>query len=95
MAVILAEPSLKLRRANGQVKVRFTNTNNTLDPTTADIKVGDEILLGLQGVVAEQKRPAEDPERGVELELHYTKGVTVRVIRNAVSLNTAANADMV
>jgi hypothetical protein len=97
MAVILAEPSLRLRRANGQVKARFTNTS-ALSLAMADITVGDEMLLSLQGAEAEWKSEAEKLERGIRLELRYTKNVAVRVLRNGVevvSQNTIVDAGMV
>lgn len=97
MAVILAEPSLRLRRANGQVKVRFTNIG-ALSLAMADITVGDEMQLSLQGAVAEWKSEAEKLERAITFELCYTKDVAVRVLRNGVevfNLNTHVDAGMV
>lgn len=96
VAVILAEPSLRLRRANGQVKARFTN-DCALSLAMADVTVGDEMLLSLQGAVAERKSEVEKLERGIGLELCYTKGVAVRVLRNGVevvNLNTIVGAGM-
>jgi hypothetical protein len=96
MAVILAEPSLRLRRANGQVKARFTNAS-ALSLTMADITVGDEMLLSLQGAAAEWKSEDEKLERGIGLELRYTNSVALRVLRNGVevvSQNTIVDAGM-
>ena len=53
MAVILAEPSLRLRRAKGHVKVRFTNVGD-LSLAIANIIIGDEMFLSLQGAVVLQ-----------------------------------------
>lgn len=97
MAVILAEPSLRLRRANGQVKARFTNAS-ALSLAMADIMVGDKMLLSLQGAEAEWKSEAEKLERGIGLELCYTNNVAVRVLRNGVEVvnqNTIVDAGMV
>ena len=90
MAVILAAPSLRLRRAKGHVKVRFTNVGD-LSLAIANIIIGDEMFLSLQGAVANWESEAEKLERGMGFELCYTKDVTVRVLREGaevVNLNT-------
>ncbi|KAJ6267459.1 hypothetical protein PSV08DRAFT_355028 [Bipolaris maydis] len=85
MAVVLAEPSLRLRRVNGQVKVRFTNSS-ALSLAMTDITIGDEVLLSLQGAVVEWKSQIEKIKRGVGFGLCYTKDVVVRVLRNGVEI---------
>jgi hypothetical protein len=97
MAVILAEPSLRLRRANGQVKARFTGAGG-LALDKAHIAVGDEMLLSLQDAVAEERSGTEKLERGLGFELCYAKGAAMRVLRNGVevfSLNALADGGMV
>ena len=97
MALILAEPSLRLRRENGQVKVRFTGVGG-LALAKAHIAVGDEMLLSLQGAVAEEKSGTQKLERGLGFELRYARGVAMRVLRNGVevfSLNALADASVI
>ncbi|RYO47998.1 hypothetical protein AA0116_g12823 [Alternaria tenuissima] len=52
----------------------------------ADITVGDEMVLSLQGAAAEWKSEDEKLERGIGLELRYTNSVALRVLRNGVEV---------
>lgn len=93
MAVILAERSLRLRRANGQVKVRFTGAD-ALTLAMADITIGDEMRLRLEGAVVKSRSDAEQLRGGTTFELCYTEAVAVQVLRDGVEVfNLNTNVD--
>jgi hypothetical protein len=93
MAVVLAEPDLKLRRADGQVKVCFSDAC-ALSLSTASITIGDEVLLSLQGV---EIKKAVKLNRGIDLEMHYVDRLSIQVLRNGVRVfnhKTAGDIDL-
>jgi hypothetical protein len=79
-ALLLAEPDLRLRRKNGQVRTRFSEASARAITTTS-VSIGDEVVLSLRGVEFIQDRAISMPRRSIEWELSYTQTVVVQVFR--------------
>lgn len=96
MALILAEPSLRLRRANGQVKVRFTGAG-ALTLAMADVAVGDRVQLNLQGAVAKSRSEPKQLQGGIAFELCYTEIMALWMLPNGdpiLSLEPNVDTDL-
>ncbi|KAJ4308459.1 hypothetical protein N0V94_009344, partial [Neodidymelliopsis sp. IMI 364377] len=84
-ALLLAEPSFRARRHNGQVRVRFTSTAARALANTG-VGIGDEVVLSLQGAEIVRAHMGHTPRKSVEWELVYKQTVVVTVRRAGVEL---------
>lgn len=87
LAVLVAEPDFRLRRARGQVKVNFTGSSakHVFD---AGIGSGDELVLSLDGAewIKDAATPPQTPGRGIEWELKFAEKLVVQVRDCAMSI---------
>jgi hypothetical protein len=90
-AILLAEPDLRLRRKNGQVRVRFSTASAKAIATTG-VGIGDEIVLSLRGAQFIQEGAISTPGKSIDWELSYTQTVVVQVFRNGSEI---ANLELV
>jgi hypothetical protein len=90
-ALLLAEPNLRLRRRNGQVRVRFSTASAKAIATTG-VEIGDEIVLSLRGAHFIQEGAISTPGKSIDWELSYTQTVVVQVFRNGSEI---ANLELV
>jgi len=82
-ALLLAEPDVRLRRKNGQVRARFSGASAKAVATTG-VGIGDEVVLSLRGAEFVKEGAVSTPGRSIEWELSYVHTVTMRVYRNGV-----------
>lgn len=91
-SVLLAEPDVRLRRTNGQVKVTFHALVAERIAET-HVGIGDEVVLGLSGCRLEENGTAtQTPSRYVAWDVHFDDRVHIEVIleepeKNASWLN--------
>lgn len=79
-SVLLAEPDVRLRRSNGQVKVTFHALVAERIAET-HVGIGDEIVLGLSGCRLEGNGTAtQTPSRYVAWDVHFDNRVHIEVI---------------
>jgi hypothetical protein len=90
-AILLAEPELRLRRKNGQVRVRFSGASAKAIATTG-VGIGDEVVLSLRGAQFVQEGVISTPGRSIDWELSYTQTVVVQVVRDG---SEVANLELV
>lgn len=75
----LAEPDIRLRRANGEVRVSFQGSS-ARTVFEAGIGSGDEVRLSLEGVEWIKDDSAQNtPRRGIEWELKFTERLVLVV----------------
>ncbi|KAI8933024.1 hypothetical protein NX059_009673 [Plenodomus lindquistii] len=80
-ALLLADPDFRLRRKNGQVRVRFTGSSAKAIATTG-VGIGDEVLLSLRGAEFVKDGAVQTPGRSIDWELEYGQTLTVQVFRD-------------
>ncbi|CAN9213771.1 unnamed protein product [Alternaria sp. RS040] len=90
-ALLLAEPDVRLRRKNGQVRARFSGASAKAVATTG-VGIGDEVVLSLRGAEFVKEGAVSTPGKSIEWELSYLHTVTMRVYRNRVE---TASLDLV
>ncbi|KAI4951904.1 hypothetical protein J4E91_003365 [Alternaria rosae] len=90
-ALLLAEPELRLRRKNGQVRARFSGASAKAI-ATAGVGIGDEVVLSLRGAEFVKEGAVSTPGKSIEWELSYTQTVVIRVYRNG---SETANLELV
>jgi hypothetical protein len=90
-ALLLAEPDLRLRRKNGQVRARFSGASAKAIATTG-VGIGDEVVLSLRGAEFVKEGVISTPGKSIEWELSYTQTVVVQVYRNG---SESANLELV
>lgn len=79
-SVLLAEPDVRLRRANGQVKVTFHALVAERIAET-HVGIGDEVVLGLSGCRLEGNgTQIQTPSRYVAWDVHFDDRVHIEVI---------------
>ena len=79
LSLLLVEPDFRLRRQQGQVRVRFQGSSARA-VAKAGLSSGDELALGLQGVSWEKDTTtANTPGRGIEWELSFGERVVFEV----------------
>ncbi|KAH9875862.1 hypothetical protein IAQ61_003327 [Plenodomus lingam] len=84
-SLLLADPDFRLRRRNGQVRVRFTGSSAKAIATTG-AGIGDELLLSLRGAQFVKQGAIQTPGRSIDWELEYEQTVVVQVFRNGSQL---------
>ena len=78
-SVLLADPDVRLRHHNGQVRIHFMGASAKA-AAGCTIKYGDRISLKLQGVQWERDQaPSSTPGRSVEWELQFDQYVSLQV----------------
>ncbi|KAL1799128.1 hypothetical protein ACET3X_003165 [Alternaria dauci] len=82
-ALLLAEPDVRLRRKNGQVRARFSGPSAKAVATTG-VGIGDEVVLSLRGAEFVKEGAVSTPGRSIEWELSYAHTVMIRIYRNGV-----------
>jgi hypothetical protein len=92
-ALLLADPDFRLRRKQGQVRVRFSGASATAIAKSG-IGIGDEVTLGLQGALfLEGVGDARTPGKSVDWELGYGRRLVIEVcsleIRDGQQLTTS------
>jgi len=90
-ALLLAEPELRLRRKNGQVRARFSGASAKAI-ATAGVGIGDEVVLSLRGAEFVKEGAVSTPGKSIEWELSYTQTVVIQVYRNG---SETANLELV
>ena len=90
-ALLLAEPDLRLRRKNGQVRARFSGASAKGLATTG-VGIGDEVVLSLRGAQFIQEGAISTPGKSIDWELSYVQTVVVQVLRNEIEI---ANLELV
>jgi hypothetical protein len=90
-ALLLAEPDLRLRRKNGQVRARFSGASAKAIATTG-VGIGDEVVLSLRGAEFVKEGAVSTPGKSIEWELSYAQTVVVQVYRNG---SETANLELV
>lgn len=79
VAFLLSEPDFRLRRARGQVRVRFSGSSAKAIAASG-IASGDEVILCLDGVEwVSDKDTVVTPGRGIEHELKFTERLLLQV----------------
>jgi hypothetical protein len=79
IALLLAEPDFRLRRAKGQVRVQFSGASAKAI-ARSEISSGDEVTLSLEGVEwAKDPKTTQAPGQSVDWELRFTERVVAQV----------------
>ncbi|EUC46754.1 hypothetical protein COCMIDRAFT_25231 [Bipolaris oryzae ATCC 44560] len=91
LALLLAEPDLRLRRKNGQVRARFSGASAKAIATTG-VGIGDEVVLSLRGAQFVTEGAISTPGRSIDWELEYVQTVVIRIYRNG---EETANIELV
>lgn len=79
VAFLLAEPDFRLRRARGQVRVRFSGSSAKAIAASGT-QSGDEVTLGLDGAEwLPDNETIAAPGRGIEWELKFTERLLLQV----------------
>ncbi|KAF1928188.1 uncharacterized protein M421DRAFT_5261 [Didymella exigua CBS 183.55] len=90
-ALLLAEPDLRLRRKNGQVRAHFSSTSARALATTG-VGIGDEVVLGLHGAQFVQDGAVGTPGKRIDWELAYTQTLAISVRRDGAEI---ANLELI
>lgn len=91
LALLLAEPDLRLRRRNGQVRARFSGASAKAIATTG-VGIGDEVVLSLRGAQFVTEGAISTPGKSIDWELEYVQTVVIRIYRNG---EETANIELV
>ncbi|EMD92320.1 hypothetical protein COCC4DRAFT_162301 [Bipolaris maydis ATCC 48331] len=91
LALLLAEPDLRLRRRNGQVRARFSGASAKAIATTG-VGIGDEVVLSLRGAQFVTEGAISTPGKSIDWELEYVQTVVIRIYRNS---EETANIELV
>jgi len=79
LSLLLVEPDFRLRRHQGQVRVRF-NGASAKAVARSGISSGDQLLLSLRGIQWEKDASvATTPGKGIEWEIRYGERVQLQV----------------
>lgn len=81
LALLLAEPDVRLRRKNGQVRARFSGASAKAIATTG-VGIGDEVVLSLRGAQFVTEGAVSTPGKSIDWELVYAQTAVIRVFRN-------------
>ncbi|KAL8711451.1 MAG: hypothetical protein Q9220_004109 [cf. Caloplaca sp. 1 TL-2023] len=79
-SILLAESDFRLRRQNGQVRVRFTGPSAEA-ASKCNVQSGDRIILSLLGVRWEKETSKSTPGSRIEWELHFTDRLILKTQR--------------
>ncbi|USP73050.1 hypothetical protein yc1106_00324 [Curvularia clavata] len=82
LALLLAEPDVRSRRRNGQVRARFSGASAKAIATTG-IGIGDEVVLSLRGAQFVSEGTVSTPGKSIDWELEYAQTVVIRVFRHS------------
>lgn len=92
-ALLLAEPNIRLRRKNGQVRARFFGSSARAMASTG-VGIGDEVVLSLRGASFVREDTVSTPGKSIDYELEYTQTVSVQITRNGIEHATLDIADV-
>lgn len=80
-ALLLGEPDFRLRRKNGQVRVRFSGSSARAVASTG-IGIGDHAVLSLRGAIFVREGAVNTPGKSIDWELAYSQTLSIRVSRD-------------
>ncbi|KAJ4293470.1 hypothetical protein N0V90_008753 [Kalmusia sp. IMI 367209] len=89
-AFLLGDPDFRLRRKNGQVRVRFSGSSARAIASTG-VGIGDEVVLSLRGAEFVKDSSISTPGKSIDWELAYTQTLSSRIRRDSTEL---ANLDL-
>ncbi|KAJ5099643.1 hypothetical protein N7532_006644 [Penicillium argentinense] len=83
LALLLAEPDIRLRRSNGQVKAVFHG--RVAEKVAGSlVGIGDHVRLALKGSnLVENNTAAQTPSRSVAWDIHFKRNVSLEVDRTS------------
>jgi hypothetical protein len=84
-ALLLGDPSFRLRRKAGQVRARFSGSSAKAIASTG-VGIGDEVVLSLSGAEFVQDGSVSTPGKSIDWELSYTQTLSARVVRNGIEI---------
>jgi len=84
-AFLLGDPDFRLRRKNGQVRVRFSGSSARALACTG-VGIGDTVVLSLRGAELVRGASVSTPGKSIDWELAYTQSLFTRITRDGVEL---------
>ncbi|CAI6307765.1 unnamed protein product [Periconia digitata] len=92
-ALLLADPNIRLRRNNGQVRARFFGSSARAMASTG-VGIGDEVVLSLRGASFVREDTVSTPGKSIDYELEYTQTVALQISRHGTELATLDLVDV-